>query len=117
MGVARRVLVIDDNPDQRDALAGELMRRGWIVETASNARAGLDCASKCQPDVVLTELTLPDTRGFHFARALRSLIDHDVVLVGVTRLPLDQHDSARAAGFDEVHAKPIDLETLAKLLR
>jgi DNA-binding response OmpR family regulator len=112
-----RVLLIDDNKDHRAALALALLARGWYVETAGTARAGLDLASKAPPDVVLTELILPDTRGYQFARALRSVIEHDVIVIALTRLPKVLHEQALAAGFDYVEGKPVHIDTLVEKMR
>ena len=108
-----RVLVIDDNDDQCVYLARELRARGWEVDTAHTVRAGLELAAKNQPDVVLSELILPDTRGFQFVRSLRSMIDNGAAIIGITRLPESHfHVRALAAGFDHVHAKPVDVARL-----
>ncbi|NVB84443.1 MAG: response regulator [Kofleriaceae bacterium] len=112
-----RVLLIDDNDDHRGALASALRERGWTVDTARTARLGLDLATKSPPDVVLTELILPDARGYQFARALRSAIDGEVRVIALTRLPAQLHAHALAEGFDHVEAKPVNVDTLIEKMR
>lgn len=117
MSASGRVLLIDDNDDQRAALATALRQRGWQVDTARTARHGLDLAASNPPDVVLTELILPDTRGYQFARALRGAIDGEVRVIALTRLPAQLHAHALAAGFDHVEAKPFDVDTLIERMQ
>lgn len=112
-----RVLLIDDNDDQRGALASALRERGWTVDTARTARIGLDLAAQRPPDVVLTELILPDVRGYQFARALRGAIGGEVRVIALTRLPAQLHAHALAEGFDHVEAKPVDIDTLIEKMR
>jgi DNA-binding response OmpR family regulator len=117
MSTPGRVLLIDDNDDQRGALATALRQRGWHVDTARTGRVGLDLAARNAPDVVLTELILPDTRGYQFARALRGAIEGDVRVIALTRLPPQLHAYALAAGFDHVEPKPVDLDTLIERMQ
>lgn len=108
-----RVLVIDDNDDGCLLLANALRERGWTVDTARTVREGLELAAAHRHDVVLSELILPDTRGFFFVSALRGVLAQGAAIIAVTRVPEAQlHVRALAAGFDHVHAKPIDVEQL-----
>jgi len=106
------VLLIDDNDDQRSQLANALRERGWDVETARNGRLGLDAAARTQPSIVLTELILPDTRGFQFVTSLRNAVNHQLAVIALTRVPALLHERARKAGFDLVHPKPVDVSVL-----
>lgn len=117
MSTTGRVLLIDDNDDQCAALATALRERGWLVDTARTARRGLDLAAKSPPDVVLTELILPDARGYQFARALRGAIEGDVRVIALTRLPAQLHAHALSEGFDHVEAKPVNVDALIEKMR
>ena len=110
--MSNRVLVIDDDTDVRRRLADELGACGWETFEASRLRQALDCAALRQPELIVTELILPDVHGFHFGRTLRSMVEHDVHLVAVTRAKARAFDQAIAAGFDLVLPKPIDGATL-----
>lgn len=111
-----RVLLVEDNDDLRHAMAEQLRERGWDVFSARDVHTALELAVKCQPRAIVSELVLPDVRGHFFARSFRTIVDNDVRLIGVTRLPEQIFDQARTAGFDEVHGKPIDIDTLHDLL-
>jgi len=111
------VLLIDDNDDQRSTLADALRERGWRVETARSGRIGLDVASRSQPSIVLTELILPDVRGFHYADALRGMVSHEMLVIALTRVSEQLHERARKAGFDYVQPKPVDVDELHQRMR
>lgn len=111
------VLLIDDNDDQRSMLANALRERGWHVETARSGRLGLDVAGRSQPSIILTELILPDIRGFHYADALRGMVSHEMLVIALTRVPEQLHARARKAGFDFVQRKPVNIEELHERMR
>lgn len=108
----RRVLLIDDNDDHRSMLANALRARGWSVDIARNGQQGLDVAARTKPDLVVTELLLPDVRGFHFARSLRSIAGQDLFVIALTRLPSELHGRALTSGFDHVQCKQSDVDDL-----
>jgi DNA-binding response OmpR family regulator len=108
----RRILLIDDNDDHCGQLARALRSRGWTVEIALNAKQGHDAAGRVQPELVISELILPDIRGFNFARSLRSMVEHDLVVIGLTRISEELHTRALAAGFDLVKRKPCSADAL-----
>ena len=114
---AHRIVLIDDNDDQRAMLANALRQCGWSVEGARNGRLGLDAVARIHPEIVLTELILPDVRGFNFARTLRSMVEYDLFVIALTRLPVDLHGRALTSGFDHVQCKPIDVDRLHQYMQ
>jgi DNA-binding response OmpR family regulator len=112
MMAARRVLLIDDNDDQRSLLANGLRSRGWSVETVRSGKLGIEAMQRVQPEIVVTELILPDVRGFGFARTLRSLVEHDLFVIALTRVPRELHGRALMGGFDQVVCKPFEIDLL-----
>lgn len=109
---AERALIIDDEDDSRHATALVFESRGWTVETAHDLRSGIDAAMRQQPDVIVTELLLPDVKSLQFARSLRSAVDHDIQVVALSRAPLEALAEARREGFDLVLGKPLDTTDL-----
>ncbi len=108
----RRVLLVDDNDHQRSMLANELRSRGWSVEVARTGRQGLEVAARVHPDFVVTELILPDVRGFYYARSLRGAVAHEMFVIALTRVPKELHARALMSGFDHVQIKPFDVDEL-----
>ena len=84
-GPARRVLVVDDQPDSTDSLALFLRLRGHEVHTASDGPGALEEFARCQPEVVFLDLGLPGMSGYDVARRLRAMPEaREVRLVAVT---------------------------------
>jgi CheY-like chemotaxis protein len=113
-----RIVVIEDKPDMRDMLAETLRLEGCEVQTAQDGRTGVDLVRAFRPDVVLSDLGLPDIDGYEVARELRS--DETFASCRLFALsgfaqPEDVH-RARKAGFDAHLAKPVRMDDLRLLL-
>src|ERR1700676_702922 len=67
----RRALVVDDSPTQALDLRRRLTRGGFHVEMAANGRAALDAGDKHLPDIVLTDLMMPEMDGLELVKQLR----------------------------------------------
>lgn len=89
-----------------------LSDRGHAVEAVRTLQAALEVASKHQPHVIVTELLLPDARGYRFAEEYRRAVSHPISILAVTWMSEIIFDNARRAGFDEVFGKPLDHDTL-----
>jgi len=88
--VAPRLLIVDDDPDGREALA-ELSRGwGWEVRTAPDGAAARQLVTGWRPDVVLSDLVMPVSDGMELVRALRSDVPEVpvVLLSGQASVPL-----------------------------
>jgi len=112
-----RVLVVEDQSDTREALAVTLETFGAEVATAASAEAGRAVLAHFRPDVLVSDIGMPEEDGYTFIRRLRS----EESGAAAKRLPavaLTAHgssgDRVRAldAGFDQHVAKPIELESL-----
>lgn len=109
-----RMLIVEDNDEHRRELVAHFADRGWSVEATRTLRAALAIARRHLPAVILTELLLPDVRGYRFAQEYRDAISNPVMIVAVTRVPAMIFETARKAGFDQVLAKPVDLDALER---
>jgi PAS domain S-box-containing protein len=118
VGPRRRVLIVEDNSDAADSLRMLLELAGHEVAVAYTGADGLEAARARRPDVVLCDLGLPGLSGFEVARALRQGADTSGLrLIAVSGYGRDEDQRrARAAGFDEVLVKPVDLSVLGRLL-
>jgi two-component system KDP operon response regulator KdpE len=111
-----RALVIDDEPQIVRALRVNLRARGYDVETALDATAGLALAAKRPPDVVILDLGLPDLDGSEVIAGLRGWTRAPIiVLTGRTDQP--QKIAALDAGADDYVTKPFDIEELFARMR
>ncbi|HEX6081144.1 MAG TPA: ATP-binding protein [Methylomirabilota bacterium] len=104
----RRLVLIEDNDDGREALAMALRTAGHHVEVAASGEAGIELALRGRPDYVLVDIGLPDLDGYAVAQALRPRLGRKVKLVALTGYgqKQDRRQSA-AAGFDLHLVKPV----------
>jgi signal transduction histidine kinase len=109
-----RVLVIDDEPRVRDALALLLDRAGAVVDTAESAETARIRIALQAPEVLVCDIAMPAEDGNSFIRALRAS-GRDIPAIALTAHAMEADVSrALAAGFDLHVAKPIDFERLVE---
>ncbi len=118
---AIRVLLVDDSPDHREVVRVGLSSMGADVQTAADAAEALARLSEQErPDVIVSDIGMPDTDGYTLIRRVRALPRGRggdipaIALTGYAR-PEDRR-RAYAEGFQLHLAKPVDLETLASLV-
>jgi two-component system CheB/CheR fusion protein len=115
----RRVLVVEDNEDAREALTILLTNDGHEVQTANDGPGGLRAALDFRPDIGLLDLGLPGFDGYALARKIRACDEGKrIYLVALTGYGQSE-DRLRSeeAGFDDHLVKPIDVNQLALLLQ
>jgi DNA-binding response OmpR family regulator len=106
-----RILIVEDDPDQFDALAFALDSAGYAIEHARDGSEALAVLARFQPAVVLTDLVMPGMSGEEMIRAIRRGPGPQPRVVLVSGLDgLDAR--ARAVGADGYLVKPFDLDTL-----
>jgi PAS domain S-box-containing protein len=115
----RRVLVVDDNVDAADSLATLLRLKGQDVLVAYDGLSALAKAEAEPPAIAFVDLGMPRMDGYELARAFRANPAlQGVVLVALTGWgqPEDRRRT-KEAGFDFHLVKPIESETLHRLLK
>jgi DNA-binding response OmpR family regulator len=110
------ILVVEDDPGIRTALARGLRDRGHTVTVAETGMAALELVVKAGPDVVLLDLGLPDVDGFQVLAMLRGLGATPVIVITA------QDDDAVVvkaldAGADDYVVKPFGLDQLDARMR
>jgi PAS domain S-box-containing protein len=71
-GAGIRVLVVEDDPETREILAAILDRSGFSHRLSASAREALQLLDEWLPDVIVSDIGMPDIDGYEFVRALRS---------------------------------------------
>ncbi len=113
----RRVLVVEDNPDTREAIRFVLRAWGHYVEAAADGEQGVATALAWRPEVAVLDIGLPVLNGFEVARRVRAALGGAVRLVALTgHGSAEDRERALAAGFDALLRKPADPEELLRLV-
>jgi len=112
------VLLIDDDPQVRDALGLLLKRLGTRLLFAGSADEARSILGEQRPDVILCDIGMPHEDGFSFLRKLRASEQRKIPAVALTAYAAaaDRRRSAEV-GFDAHVAKPVELRSLAAMVR
>jgi len=115
---ARRVLVVDDNPDVSDSFRMLLEAMGHQAMTLNDGREVLDAVRQWQPSVVFLDIAMPEMDGYQVAAAiLEANLTAPPLLVALTGFGEESHgDAIVEAGFDHHLLKPADPEKIETLL-
>jgi len=113
----RRVLVIEDNPDCRESLRLLLSFCGYETLGSADGLDGLRLALEWRPEVIISDIGLPEMDGWEVGRRTRAALGNKVLLIALTGYgqPADEEHSM-AAGFDAHLTKPADPEQLLHIL-
>ncbi len=113
--MTKRLLLIEDNEQNRYLVTYLMQARGWQVTHAADGPTGLTLASESVPALILLDIQLPGMDGYTVARALRANPELAAVpLIAVTSyaMPGDR-ERCLAAGCNGYIEKPIDPQTFA----
>ncbi|MEW5852266.1 MAG: response regulator [Myxococcota bacterium] len=110
------VLIVEDDPDLRESLAGLLELEGFRTRQAADGLEGLHACKVCHPDVVVSDIRMPRKNGLDFLRDLRREVDHPPPVVLMTAYADVKPDDAARAGAAELLAKPLDIPRFVELL-
>lgn len=115
--VRGRVLLVEDNPVNRELIQQQLEELGCHVDTAENGQAALALWQSGAWDLVLTDINMPVMDGYQLAQALRSRGETLPVLAVTATALASERERCRAVGIDNLLLKPLDLERLSTALR
>jgi phosphoribosyl 1,2-cyclic phosphodiesterase/ActR/RegA family two-component response regulator len=111
-----RVLIIEDDAENRRVLADLFTREDWNVLEAKDGDAGLELALRNRPELILCDLLMPKSNGFEVCRAIREqLLPTKIIVVSGRDYGVDR-TSALEAGADEYLLKPITWELLSSTI-
>jgi two-component system cell cycle response regulator DivK len=117
--MSKRILVIEDQRDDRQILRDLLTSANFEVIEAEDDEAGLAAAAAHRPDLILMDISLPILEGYEATRRLKA----DAALHGIPVIVLTSHalsgndDKARAAGCDAYIVKPYSPRQLLAKVR
>jgi Response regulator containing CheY-like receiver, AAA-type ATPase, and DNA-binding domains len=116
--VAKKIMVVDDEPDVLKLLLLRLEKTGYEVFGAKDGREGLELARKVMPDLIILDVYLPDTNGDEIAKILKKdkeLKHIPIILISATASSVAQRTKdCGAAGYLR---KPFEPEELIRKVR
>ncbi len=111
-----RILVVDDEPQLIRVLRTGLKSRGYDVRGASDGETGLEAFGEWHPDLVITDLTMPNVDGLEFCRRLRAISQVPIIVLsakGEEKTKVEALD----IGADDFVTKPFGIDELLARVR
>jgi two-component system, cell cycle response regulator DivK len=117
--VSKRVLIVEDQEDNRAILRDLLSKSGFDLIEATNGEEGVALAQSQRPDLILMDVQLPIIDGYEATRRIKSKAElRSIPIIAVTSYALSGDEAkARAAGCDAYVAKPFSPRQLLAKIR
>lgn len=109
-----KILLVEDNEENRDMLSRRLTRRGYEVVIAVDGGQGVILAEAEAPNLILMDMSLPVLDGWEATRQLKAApATQAIPIIALTaHAMVGDRQKALAAGCDDYDTKPIDLQRL-----
>lgn len=116
MSDKQRILIVDDEPQITRVLRRSLTTHGYDVRVASDGLAALQTFGDWPPDLVVTDLSMPNTDGLQLCRNLRAISQLPIIVLSV-RGEEGTKVEALDAGADDYVTKPFGMDELLARIR
>lgn len=113
------ILIVDDNPDNREILEARLESKGYATLTAGDGEAALAAAYEHRPDLILLDVMMPGLDGFEVCRRIRAdpALPFMPIILVTARTALQDVVAGLDAGADEYLTKPVEHAALVARVR
>jgi signal transduction histidine kinase len=113
------VLIVEDDADSRNVLAVLLQRLGALVEAVSSAKEAFDRVSHRRPDVLVSDIGMPEEDGYSLIRRVRQMSgERKLPAIALTAYARQQDAAAAlAAGYDRHLPKPVSPADLIRAIK
>lgn len=110
----KRILIVDDDLTLRTTLTRYLQTRGYVVGEARSGLEGLSLFEQTSPDLVVSDVMMPEMDGLEFCRRLRATRSGQLVpfIFLSSRKDVDDRIYGHQIGADDYLAKPFELKEL-----
>lgn len=111
-----RILIVDDEPQLIRVLRTGLKSRGYDIRSAADGLAGLELFTDWRPDLVITDLAMPNVDGLEFCRRLREISQVPIIVLsakGEEKIKVEALD----LGADDFVTKPFGIDELLARVR
>ena len=109
-----KILIVEDNEENRDSLSRRLQRRGFEVLLAKDGKAGVAMAQTEKPDLVLMDMNMPQLDGWEATRQIKAAAEtQNLPVIALTAHAMSgDRDRALGVGCADYHTKPVDFPKL-----
>jgi two-component system cell cycle response regulator DivK len=109
-----KILLVEDNEDNRDMLIRRLQRRGYDIVVAVDGAEGVQKAGSESPDLILMDMGLPVLDGWAATTQIKtSVATKHIPIIGLSANAMaGDREKGIAAGCDDYDTKPVDINSL-----
>lgn len=117
--MTKRILVVEDNPDNRILITDVLASMAFEVLVAEDGEAGVRTAQEMIPDLILMDLSLPVKDGWMATAEIKKdeALKHIPIIALTAHAMVGDREKALQAGCDDYISKPIDFRELTSKLK
>lgn len=109
-----KILLVEDNEDNRDMLSRRLQRKCYDVVLALDGQEGIHMAQSEQPDLIIMDMSLPVLDGWEATRQIKAdSTTRSIPVIALTAHAMaGDREKALAAGCDDYDIKPVEMPSL-----
>ena len=117
MSMSGKILVVEDNADARELLVCALELEGFAAISANDGRRAIEVAKAEAPELIITDINMPEMDGIQMIRIMRGLSDlKDVPILVISAYQSGIIREAIEAGATASMKKPLEFQELIKLI-
>ena len=114
----KTILIVEDNPDAREMVSVVLAAEGFFVRTAEDGQEALEVVRDWLPDLIITDIQMPNMDGIAMIKRMRELFGaKPVPIVVMSAFSSRATQEALDAGANESASKPMQVESLIKIVK
>ena len=114
-------MVVDDEPELRESLCDALDLAGYETDAAENGREALDKISSVRPDVIITDIIMPEKEGIEMIIKLKREYHNKIKIIAMSgggKIPPEDYlSTAELLGVDDTLKKPFDIKELLSTVK
>src|ERR1700678_1443669 len=111
-----KILIVDDEPQITRVLRTALSTQGYSLRVAANGVEGMQAVHEWKPDLVITDVSMPEMKGLELCREIRTASQVPIIVLSVRNPDLIKVE-ALAAGADDYVTKPFSIHELQARVR
>jgi len=108
----KKILIVDDEVDIREMMAGYLRKKEYLIATASNGLEALQVVKDAPPDLIITDIIMPEMDGYQFYKELKKDTKSAEIPILVLTARERMEDAFKALGVQDFLVKPFTPENL-----